>query len=163
MSADDRRPEELVKDEIDEVRLGDALAKDENLLAALPSLHETINADASGLGGWFAAEFLKNAWGDYVSPVWKAARKTIDSAVKRFTDIETRRILARSVATVNKATAKKIEAEAEAIIASEERKNKLLEFLINQKIDMASEQREDLLRIVFVKADRKDNGVDRPK
>lgn len=137
--------------------MGDALANDENLVSDLPSLHNEIESDASGSGGWITAEFLKNAWGDYFLPVWKVARKTFDQAVKRFTNVETRRILARSEAKINQAKAKKIEAEADAIHAASERKNKLLNYLIRQNIDMASEQREDLLRIVFVKNENKED------
>jgi len=158
MSTDDRPRDELVKEAIDEVRLGDALANDEDLASTLSSLQEAIQSDASGAGGWWTVEFLKNAWADYASPVWRSARKAFGQALKRFTDVETRRILARSEAKINQAKAQRIEAEADAIRAVEERRNKLLEFLIRQNIDMAAEQRNDLLRIVFVKPE----GIENP-
>ena len=159
MQADDQNRDEVVKDAIDEIRLGDSLANNQDLLNALSGIGETVEADATGTGGWSTKEFLMTAWCDYAAPIWQAARKTIELAAKRFTNIEARKILARSEAKVNQAKAKKIEAEADAIRSAEARKDELLSFLIQQNIDMASEQREDLLRIVFVKPDRIENGT----
>lgn len=144
----------------DEIRLGDVNGDDDKLRNHLPAIRKAIDSEASGKSGWFRTEFLLIAWGNYGLPVWKAARKIYDHAVKHFTSSEVKIVIARSEAKINNAKASKVDAEAEKILAeaeairsAEARKDKLLDFMISKDIDMAAEQRDGILRVVFLKPD----------
>jgi hypothetical protein len=150
---DEPLDDDVAVDAVEEVRLGDALARDHILSSALVEIAQEVESKAPGNGGWATVEFLKRSWLDYVQPIIRASGKAIAVAVKRFSDVEVRKILARSQAKINTATADKISAEAEAIRAAEERRDKLLEYILAQDIDMAAEERDGLLRVVFVKPD----------
>jgi len=150
--ATDERNEDLVADAVEEIQLGDALGQDENLAKALPGMCDQFNSDAKG--GWLAIELLKRMWSDYVVPYGSAGKKVFAAAVKRFTDLEVRKIKARGEAKIDAAKADKIHAEAEAIRGDNARKDKILECLLSQGIEMAAEERDGLLRVAFVKNPR---------
>lgn len=151
MASESQRP--AVSDAINIVMLGDALGNDEQLSAALPQICTNIGDDASGSGSWKTIEFLRRVWSDYVSANLGQFAATVSWAVECFTQAESKRIIAISEAKLNNAKANKINAEATAIRAHERRRDELLEYFTARSIDMAAEEQEGILRIVFVKPD----------
>lgn len=143
------RQEPVASRSVDVVMLGDALGKDDALHSVLPKLAAIVSTDASGIGGWETTAFLRRVF----SSNYERVKATATWVIERFTQAESKRIVAVSQARVNNAQANKINAEATAIRAQERRRDQLLEYFTARSIDMAAEEQEGILRVVFMKPD----------
>lgn len=173
-SFDPSEGSESIEDLLREIQLGDALGSDTNLLSNLIKIDETIREDAPVEGHWIVdllcmAKAFLPASGRFVANVYHAA-------VRRFTDIEIRRIkaeadshrtmvMADANAELVRAQARKFDAEAVVTesqgtaVADEERaktrrKDELLQAIVAKRIKLISEHDPDreILRTLFTKA-----------
>jgi hypothetical protein len=142
-----------LEDSVDIVILGDALANDQDLRSAIPSIRTAIVNDSPGGSGKEARELLRRIWSNCVCPNYEKIRTTVLWAVECFTQSESKRIKAISEAKVNNAKANILNAQAAAIRANERRRDELLDYFKSRSIEMAAEQQEGILRIVFRRAE----------
>ncbi len=120
--------------------------------STLPDLAAAVAEDAGGSGGWSTFEFLRRVFSSNCERVLSAASWVIE----RFTQAESKRIVALSQARLNNAKANRINAEASAIRSQEKRRDELLSYFKARSIDMAAEEQDGILRVVFTKPETED-------
>lgn len=166
-------------DALHETQLGDALADDDQLAQVLPAIEATLNDESPGTGGYGLIELLSLSK-TFAGRAWSLTQRAVEWGIRRFADVEVRRIhaeaeadktriLAEAEADKIKAQAGKIEAEsdvlrvqgtavAEAIRVETALKAELREKLKQRGIDWTAEMDDGHLRIAVSKKKREDAG-----